>query len=786
MSTEEPATVVRITVLAANSLVKREVFSLPDPFAVVSVDTNQTYTTNATKRTLSPAWNQHFDITIRRSSTITIQLFDQKRFRKRDQGFLGLVKLGGEQALDYSANGHGLISYDLTQSSNSAPVYGKLLFSFSLPHTGGSRQNGREQTLDSLPPLQLSEASPSSLRARRSTPSLLSEPQGSLLTPMSSFTLQGRLSIGSTSTRPRTSGDASISPVTQIPPPKPQAGTPSGRGTSTTDGGQNPASIREDEEGPLPHGWERRIDDTGRSYYVDHNTRSTTWQPPAPPSEAGPQPPQLPDQSPSQSLQPATSSGVYADVPLPQGWEERRTPEGRPYFVDHRTRSTTWNDPRSSQIAAASSSVAANSNLGQLPSGWEMRLTSTGRVYFVDHNTRTTTWDDPRLPTNLDASAPQYKRDYRRKVIYFRSQPSMRMKEGKCELKLRRSRVLEDSFAAAMRMRGDDMKKRMVIRFEGEDGLDYGGVSREWFFLISHEIFDPSYGLFQYSAHDNYTLQINWMSGINPEHLTYFKFIGRIVGLGIFHRRFLDAYFVPSFYKMIIGKKPTFSDLEAVDADLHRSLVWMLKNDITDVLDETFTVTEDRFGEIVEVELRPAGANIPVTEENKREYVEAVIEYRTRTRIREQSAAFLEGFKELIPSELIDVFDERELELLIGGMSEIDTDDWISYTDYRGYEKTDQVIEWFWQCIRSWPSERKARLLQFATGTSRVPVNGFKDLQGSDGPRRFTIDKSGDPSQLPRSHTCFNRIELPPYEDYESLERKLTYAIEETEGFGVE
>lgn len=167
----------------------------------------------------------------------------------------------------------------------------------------------------------------------------------------------------------------------------------------------------------------------------------------------------------------------------------------------------------------------------------------------------------------------------------------MRTKEGKCELKLRRSRVLEDSFAAVMKIRGDDMKKRLVIRFEGEDGLDYGGVSRydkwlipgsplifirEWFFLISHEIFNPSYGLFQYSAHDNYTLQINWMSGINPEHLTYFKFIGRIMGWAIFHRRFLDAYFVPSFYKMILSKKTSLADLEAVDADLHRSLVWML------------------------------------------------------------------------------------------------------------------------------------------------------------------------------------------------------------------
>lgn len=91
---------------------------------------------------------------------------------------------------------------------------------------------------------------------------------------------------------------------------------------------------------------------------------------------------------------------------------------------------------------------------------------------------------------------------------------------------------------------------------------------------------------------------------------------------------------------------------------------------------------------------------------------------------------------------------------------------------------SDEVIQWFWQCVRGWPAERKSRLLQFATGTSRIPVNGFKDLQGSDGPRRFTIEKSGDPSQLPKSHTCFNRIDLPPYKDYATLEHKLTLAVE--------
>jgi len=362
----------------------------------------------------------------------------------------------------------------------------------------------------------------------------------------------------------------------------------------------------------------------------------------------------------------------------------------------------------------------------------------------------------------------------------------MRVGLGKCEVRVRRGRILEDSFGSIMALTGEELKKRLMVHFEGEDGLDYGGVSREWFFLLSHDMFNPSYGLFEYSTHDNYTLQINPASAINPDHLTYFKFIGRCLGLAIFHRRFLDAYFVPSFYKMILGKHMTLPDLESVDADLHRSLVWMLENDITDVLDETFSQTEERFGEMVTVELRPGGEDIPVTEENKKEYVDLVVDYRIGKRVKDQFDAFMAGLLELIPSELINVFDERELELLIGGMSEIDMDDWTKFTDYRGYEKTDQVIEWFWQCIRSWPPERKSRLLQFTTGTSRVPVNGFKDLQGSDGPRRFTIEKSGDPQGLPRSHTCFNRLDLPPYEDYESLERKLMFAIEETEGFGQE
>jgi E3 ubiquitin-protein ligase NEDD4 len=202
-------------------------------------------------------------------------------------------------------------------------------------------------------------------------------------------------------------------------------------------------------------------------------------------------------------------------------------------------------------------------------------------------------------------------------------------------------------------------------------------------------MFNPFYCLFEYSAHDNYTLQINPASGVNPEHLNYFKFIGRCLGLGIFHRRFLDAYFIVSFYKMILKKKVTLADLESVDAELHRGMTWMLyvlcplhcdcaltkvrsENVITDIIDETFTTTEERFGEMVTIELKPGGADVEVTEDNKTDYVDAVVEYRISKRVKEQFEAFMSGFGELIPQELITVFDERELELLIGGMSEID------------------------------------------------------------------------------------------------------------------
>ncbi|KAJ4133496.1 NEDD4 E3 ubiquitin-protein ligase [Fusarium equiseti] len=799
---------LRVTIIAADGLYKRDVFRFPDPFAVATINGEQTKTTTVSKRTLNPYWNESFDFRTNEDGILAVQVFDQKKFKKKDQGFLGVINIRvGDVIPELSPDADDqMLTRDLKKSTDNLVVHGKLIINLSCnlsaPARGGQASTAR-------PSLGTGPSNASNLSA----PPLENRPGSSTSGPNGAGGSQVNLA-----NRP-----SSINSNGGAGAPGPNA---SGQTRQT-----NQLSPFEDAQGRLPAGWERREDNLGRTYYVDHNTRTTSWNRPTatgaqeqrndreaatqverqrhqnrtlPEERTGSNSPTLHAQQPQPAASPATNGGAVmhtgATSPgtgeLPPGWEQRWTPEGRPYFVDHNTRTTTWVDPRRQQyIRMYGGQNNANgqiqqqpvSQLGPLPSGWEMRLTNTARVYFVDHNTKTTTWDDPRLPSSLDQNVPQYKRDFRRKLIYFRSQPAMRILSGQCHIKVRRSHIFEDSFAEITRQSATDLKKRLMIKFDGEDGLDYGGLSREFFFLLSHEMFNPFYCLFEYSAHDNYTLQINPHSGINPEHLNYFKFIGRVVGLAIFHRRFLDAFFIGALYKMMLGKAVSLADMEGVDADFHRSLQWMLDNDISGgILEQTFSTEDERFGVLTTEDLIPGGRDIEVTNENKKEYVDLMVKWRIEKRIAEQFQAFKEGFQELIPQDLINVFDERELELLIGGIAEIDVDDWKKHTDYRGYTESDEVVQNFWATVRSWDGEQKSRLLQFTTGTSRIPVNGFKDLQGSDGPRRFTIEKAGEITNLPKAHTCFNRLDLPPYKSLEMLQQKLTIAVEETMGFGQE
>jgi hypothetical protein len=116
------------------------------------------------------------------------------------------------------------------------------------------------------------------------------------------------------------------------------------------------------------------------------------------------------------------------------------------------------------------------------------------------------------------------------------------------------------------------------------------------------------------------------------------------------------------------------------------------------------------------------------------------------------------GFHDIIPADLVAIFNEQELELLISGLPEIDVDDWKSNTEYHNYSASSPQIQWFWRAVRSYDKEERAKLLQFVTGTSKVPLNGFKELEGMNGFSRFNIHRDyGNKDRLPSSHTCFNR-----------------------------
>lgn len=360
--------------------------------------------------------------------------------------------------------------------------------------------------------------------------------------------------------------------------------------------------------------------------------------------------------------------------------------------------------------------------------------------------------------------------------------------ETKMAFTVRRDQVFLDSFRSLFFKSPSEFKTaRLEVTFKGEQGVDAGGVTREWYQVLLRQMFNPNYALFTRVALDATTFHPNRTSGVNPEHLQFFKFIGRVIGKAIFDDCYLDCHFSRAVYKRILGRGLSLKDMELLDLDYYKLLVWMLENDITDIITEDFSVEADDYGEHRIIDLVENGRNIPVTEENKQEYVRKVVEYRLQELVAEQMDNFLMGFHEIIPKDLVLIFDEQELELLISGLPDINVDDWLANTTYNNYLASLIQIQWFWRAVKLFDNEERAKLLQFATGTSKVPLNGFKDLNGALGTCKFSIHRDyGLTDRLPLSHTCFNQIDLPAYETYEKLRGSLLLAMTEGyEGFGL-
>ncbi|XP_048389618.1 E3 ubiquitin-protein ligase HECW2 isoform X1 [Stegostoma tigrinum] len=586
----------------------------------------------------------------------------------------------------------------------------------------------------------------------------------------------------------------------------------------------------------LPRGWEMKHDHQGKPFFVDHNSRSTTFiDPRLPLQTARPSialvhrqhlqrqrshsagevaddsrhagPPVIPRPSSTfgtisrnhnQDLVPvAYNDKIVAFLRQPNIFEILQ--ERQPDLIRNHSLREKIQFIRSEGTSGLGR-LSSDADLVMLLSLFEDEIMSYVPPHALLHpsycqSPRGSPVSSPQNSpgtqrANARAPAP-YKRDFEAKLRNFYRKLETKgygQGPGKLKLIIRRDHLLEDAFNQIMGCSRKDLQRnKLYVTFVGEEGLDYSGPSREFFFLVSRELFNPYYGLFEYSANDTYTVQISPMSAFVDNHHEWFRFSGRILGLALIHQYLLDAFFTRPFYKGLLRISCDLSDLEYLDEEFHQSLQWMKDNDINDILDLTFTVNEEVFGQITERELKPGGANIPVVEKNKKEYIEKMVKWRIERGVVQQTESLVRGFYEVVDARLVSVFDARELELVIAGTAEIDLSDWRNNTEYRGgYHDNHIVIRWFWAAVERFNNEQRLRLLQFVTGTSSIPYEGFASLRGSNGPRRFCIEKWGKITSLPRAHTCFNRLDLPPYPSFSMLYEKLLTAVEETSTFGLE
>uniref|UniRef100_A0AAV2LD52 HECT-type E3 ubiquitin transferase n=1 Tax=Knipowitschia caucasica TaxID=637954 RepID=A0AAV2LD52_KNICA len=585
----------------------------------------------------------------------------------------------------------------------------------------------------------------------------------------------------------------------------------------------------------LPRGWEIKTDPQGKSFFVDHNSRATTFIDPRIPLQNGRLPGYLAHKQHLQRLR-SYSAGEASEVSRNRGTSLMARPANmliaaiRNQHLDQQTSPPSYNDKivaflRQPNIfdmlqdrqpslgtnhelrekihyirtegTAAVEKLSCDADLVILLSLFEDEVMSYVPPHPVhpgfNFSPRCSPGSSPQNspgPQRARAPAP-YRRDFEAKLRNFYRKLEAKgygQGPGKIKLLIRREHLLEGTFNQIMAYSRKELQRsKLYVTFHGEEGLDYSGPSREFFFLLSQELFNPYYGLFEYSANDTYTVQISPMSAFVENHLEWFRFCGRILGLALIHQYLLDAFFTRPFYKALLRLPTDLSDLEYLDEEFHQSLQWVKDNDITNILELTFTVNEEVFGQVTERELKSGGANIQVTEKNKKDYIERMTKWRVERGVVQQTEALIRGFYEVVDSRLVSVFDARELELVIAGRVEIDLNDWRSHTEYRGgYHDGHIVMRWFWAAVERFNNEQRLRLLQFVTGTSSVPYEGFAALRGSNGLRRFCIEKWGKVTSLPRAHTCFNRLDLPPYPSYSMLYEKLLTAVEETSTFGLD
>nr|XP_002128407.2 ubiquitin-protein ligase E3A-like [Ciona intestinalis] len=350
------------------------------------------------------------------------------------------------------------------------------------------------------------------------------------------------------------------------------------------------------------------------------------------------------------------------------------------------------------------------------------------------------------------------------------------------KIQVRRAHIINDTLVQ-LEMATENLKnlrKQLYVEFDGEEGADEGGVSKEFFALMVEEIFNPANGTFILVEES----QLFWFNPESFEGQMQYKLIGIILGLAIYNNCILDIKFPAFLYKKLLGRRAKFRDIKDIYPVVYRSLCDILSysGNVEQDMMLTFRVEySDIYGCPHTHDLKKEGNKIPVTNSNRQEYVDLYSDWLLNTSVEEQFNAFLGGFELVLSkSPLKYLFKPKEVELLLCGSEHYDFKELEDSADYDGgFTRDSQTVKDFWSVVHELSEEEQKTLLQFSTGSDRAPVGGLSKL-------KMILARNGpDSDRLPTAHTCFNVILLPDYKNKIKLRERLLKAIKYSKGFGM-
>ncbi|KAJ0987038.1 hypothetical protein J5N97_005394 [Dioscorea zingiberensis] len=264
-------------------------------------------------------------------------------------------------------------------------------------------------------------------------------------------------------------------------------------------------------------------------------------------------------------------------------------------------------------------------------------------------------------------------------------------------------------------------------------------------------------------------LQTKFSSVVDPLHLKYFSFCGRVIALALVHKVQVGILFDRVFFLQLAGKDVTLDDVQDADPCLYMSCKKILEMDMelvdSDALGLTFVREFEELGTHRSVELLPGGKDISVNSRNRDAYVKLLVQHRFVTSISEQVTHFSQGFGDILSKYnyqkwLFESLDLEDFDRLLGGTDDnINVKDWKAHTEYNGYKAKDRQIVWFWKIVEGMPIQQQRVLLFFWTSVKYLPADGFRGLSS----KLYIYRAVDSQDRLPTSHTCFYRLCLPAY-----------------------